>query len=67
MIEDLKLKSFTAGTRLKQSTVTGADFVDEYARICKAGAPFVRFICDAVGVPVRASTQVRARWLPLRG
>ena len=51
LIEDLKLKSFTAGTRIKQSVVTGPDFLDEYARICKAGAPFVHFICDAVGVP----------------
>ncbi len=51
LIEDLKLKSFTAGTTVKQSTVTGSDFIDEYARMCKAGAPFVHFICDAVGVP----------------
>ncbi len=50
-VEDLKRKSFTAGLRLTQKQVTSKDFVAEYARICKQASPFMRFLCDAIGVP----------------
>ena len=49
-IEDLKRKSFTAGHRLTQKQVTSPGFVDEYARLCKLGSPFMAFLCEAVGV-----------------
>lgn len=51
-VEDLKRKDFTAGARLTQSQVTAPGFVDEYARMCKAATPFMRFLCDAIGIPL---------------
>ena len=51
LIDDIKRKDFILGTRLTQKAVTGPTFVEDYAAICKAGAPFVRFLCKAVGLP----------------
>jgi len=51
LIEDLKRKDFIAHTELADSTVTAPGFLDDYARLCRAGAPFVRYLCDATGVP----------------
>ncbi|MFQ5947254.1 MAG: DUF2461 domain-containing protein [Acidimicrobiia bacterium] len=51
LIEDLKRKDFIGGTGLTQRTVTSPGFVEEYAALCRAGAPFVEFLCDAIGVP----------------
>ena len=51
LIEDLKRKDFIASTKISQSTVTSAGFMDEWERICKAGTPLMRFLCEAVGVP----------------
>jgi uncharacterized protein (TIGR02453 family) len=50
-VEDLKRKSFTAGVKVSQKQVTAPGFVDDYAKMCKAGSPFMKFLCDAVGVP----------------
>lgn len=50
-VEDLKRKSFTAGAKLTQKQVTSPGFVGEYAAMCKTGSPFVKFLCEAVGVP----------------
>lgn len=50
-IDDLRRRDFTAGTRLTQKQVTSPGFVDEYARMCKAAAPYMRFLCDALGLP----------------
>ena len=50
LIDDLKRKDFIAGTKLTQKTVTSPDFMDEYTRICKVGAPFMKFLAEAVGV-----------------
>ena len=51
LIEDLKRKDFIAAAGLGDRTVASAGFLDEYADLCRRGAPFVRFLCDAVGVP----------------
>lgn len=51
MIEDLKRKDFIASTELPETTVSGPGFLDEYARICRAGAPFVRYLCAATDIP----------------
>ncbi len=50
LIEDLKLKSFVASTRFTQKQVTAPGFIDEYAAVCRAGTPFTRFLCGAIGV-----------------
>ena len=50
-IEDLKRKDFIASKRLTQRTVTSGDFAKVFEENCKRGAPFMKFLCDAVGVP----------------
>lgn len=50
-IDDLRRKDFTAGTRLTQKQVTSPGFIDDYARMCKAASSYMKFLCDAVGVP----------------
>lgn len=49
-VEDLRRRDFTAGARLTQRTVTSDGFVDEFAGLCKTASPFMRFLCEAVGV-----------------
>jgi uncharacterized protein (TIGR02453 family) len=51
LIEDLKRKDFIASTQITEGVVTSRGFLDEYARICRAGAPFVRYLCEATGIP----------------
>lgn len=51
LIEDLKRKDFIAYTPLDDSAVTAPGFLDDYARLCRSGGSFVRFLCDAIGVP----------------
>ena len=51
MIEDLKRKDFVAFAPIAQSRVTSESFLDDYTQICRAGAPLVRFLCEAVDVP----------------
>jgi uncharacterized protein (TIGR02453 family) len=48
LIDVLKLKDFTAFTTLTQKQITSRGFVEEFARLCKEGAPLVRFICGAL-------------------
>ena len=49
--DDLKRKDFFGWARLSESDVLAPDFVDEYARICRAAAPLMQFLCDALDVP----------------
>jgi uncharacterized protein (TIGR02453 family) len=49
LIGDLKRKSFVGMAPLTQRSVTSADFIGEFAEMCRAGAPLLRFLCDAVG------------------
>lgn len=49
--DDLRLKSFTAGSKMTQKLVTSDSFSDELMRMFKAGAPYTRFLCEAIGVP----------------
>jgi uncharacterized protein (TIGR02453 family) len=48
--EDLRRKDFFGGTRLTEDDVVAPGFVDEYARICRAAAPLMQFLCDALDV-----------------
>jgi uncharacterized protein (TIGR02453 family) len=50
LLEDLKRKDFIASTRLRQSDVTSADFMRTYTATVKAGAPFMEFLCGALGL-----------------
>lgn len=49
--DDLKRKDFFGWARLSEDDVVAPGFVDEYARICRAAAPLMRFLCDALAVP----------------
>ena len=51
LADDLRRKDFFGSTRLSQSDVTAPGSVDEYARICRAAAPLMQFLCDALDVP----------------
>jgi uncharacterized protein (TIGR02453 family) len=51
LADDLKRKDFFGGVRLSESDAVAPGFVDEYARICRAAAPLMQFLCDAVDVP----------------
>ena len=49
--DDLRLKSFTAGTKLTQATVTSADFADKLAERYALTGPYVEFLCRAIEIP----------------
>lgn len=51
LIEDLKRKDFLAVARLTQKQVTSSGFLDEYAALCRTGAPFAKLLCNAIDVP----------------
>ncbi len=48
--DDIKLKDFIAGTSLTDKQVLAADFIDDYTAMCKTAVPFVKFLCEAVGL-----------------
>ena len=50
LIDDLKRKDFIATTSLTQRQVSSADFMDVFETNCRRAVPFMRFLCDAVGV-----------------
>ena len=51
LIEDLKWKDYIAVKPVAQSFLTSAELPRELAAFFKVGAPLMRFLCDAVGVP----------------
>ena len=50
-IEDLKRKDFMGITSLTQDAVGKPDFPEDFAEICRAGIPLVKFLCGAIGLP----------------
>ncbi|HEY5890122.1 MAG TPA: TIGR02453 family protein [Acidimicrobiia bacterium] len=49
--DDIRLKSFMAGTQLTQRLVTSGSFLDDFAGHLKKTVVFNRFLCEAVGLP----------------
>jgi uncharacterized protein (TIGR02453 family) len=49
--DDLRRKDFFGWRRLNEDDATAPGFVDEYAKVCRAASPLMRFICDALEVP----------------
>lgn len=49
--DDLRLKSFTAGTRMTQATVTSAGFADDLLGMYATTGPYIEFLCRAIEVP----------------
>ena len=48
LADDLKRRDFTASARLTQARVTAPGFLEDYAGLVRAGAPFMRFLCEAL-------------------
>jgi uncharacterized protein (TIGR02453 family) len=51
LADDLKRKDFFGWAKLSEDDVVAPGFVDEYAQICRAAAPLMQFLCDALDVP----------------
>ncbi len=51
LIEDLKRKDFIASRRLTQRQITSDHFMDDFTAYSKRAVPYMRFLCDAVGLP----------------
>jgi len=49
--DDLRLRSFIAGSTFPQAMATSATFTDELAERFKRAGPYTRFLCDAIGLP----------------
>ena len=49
-IGHLKRKDFIGLKNLTQKQVTDKNFIDEFAEMCKAGSPLMKFLCKALGV-----------------
>jgi uncharacterized protein (TIGR02453 family) len=54
LMEDIKRKDFIAVGTLSEAEVVADGFVEAFAARCQAGAPFMRWLCGAVGVPFAA-------------
>ncbi len=50
-IEDLNRKDFIGVAQLDAQTLTAGDFLDAFATLCRGGAAFQRWLCEALGVP----------------
>ena len=52
LIEDLKWKDFIAFAKLSQKAITEPGFLTEFTAFCRAGLPYVSFLCKALDQPV---------------
>lgn len=50
LIEDLKRKDFIASAKITQKLVTSDHFMEDLADTFKRANPFMKFLCEAVGV-----------------
>ena len=51
LMEDLKRKDFIVSAPLAAKQVTSPNFLDDFTRLCAAAGGFVRYLCEAIGVP----------------
>jgi uncharacterized protein (TIGR02453 family) len=51
LLDDLRRKDFIASARLTQKEIVSDRFLEGFAARCRVAAPFMSFLCDAVGVP----------------
>jgi uncharacterized protein (TIGR02453 family) len=50
LIDEIKRKDFVAAAELSDADATAPGLLGRYADLCRAGAGYVRFLCQAVGV-----------------
>ena len=48
LIEDLKRKDFIASTKLSEKQITAPTFFADFAKLCRAGAPLIKFLSGAL-------------------
>lgn len=51
LLEDLKRKDFIAMSPLSDDAVTGPGFMEEFTSLCRAGIPFMSFLCRSMELP----------------
>ncbi len=51
LVADLKRKDFIGVAKISQKDITSAGFLNQYAALCRRGAPLIRALCEAVGMP----------------
>lgn len=51
LIDDLKRKDFVAVGALDERAATSTGFLDEFTATSRASAPYLRFLCRALGLP----------------
>ena len=51
LIEDLKRKDFIAVAHIDDQIVTAPGFLDAFDKLCRAGVPYVRYLCEAIDIP----------------
>lgn len=49
-VDDLMRKDFVAIAKMSEADVTASGFLNRFADVCRAGVPFVRYLCDVIGV-----------------
>jgi len=52
LIEYLKYKDFLVFTSMTEKEVCSPGFIDQFAGFCRVSAPFVKFLCDAIGLEI---------------
>jgi uncharacterized protein (TIGR02453 family) len=50
LADDIRRKGWVGSATLDQATATTPGFLDEYTRVCEAGAPLIAFLCRALGL-----------------
>ncbi len=50
-VDDLRMKSFIAGTKLSQTSVTASDFDEQLASMFRKAAGLTAFLCKAIDLP----------------
>ncbi len=51
LVEDLKRKDFVALAPLSRKAVTSPDFLKDFSAYCRAGGPFMEFLCRSMDQP----------------
>lgn len=51
LLDDLKRKDFIASVRLTQKEITSDRLLDQFTENSKRAVPFMKFLCEAIGVP----------------
>jgi uncharacterized protein (DUF2461 family) len=51
LVEDLKRKDFIATGRLSRKTATAPDFLEQYAKMSRNAAGYMRFLTASLGLP----------------